>query len=83
MNINSVLDELNFDKKLKSVTYVESKKKVITLTRRFKYDARKNRNEYVLTIGAPNYLARAKIKRMGNKIGYYILKSYPKKKVDK
>ena len=48
--------------KIKTCTKYLGLTLVVRLTRRHKFSKRNSRNEYVLTIGKPNYLERAFIK---------------------
>lgn len=46
----------------KATVYIDEKM-VVSLCRRFKFSKRNTRNDFVVKIGYPNYLERAKMKR--------------------
>jgi hypothetical protein len=56
MNIETIIQCLNGNRLLKSATYYVTPKLVTRVTRRFKYRKNSRRNEFVVTIGQPNYL---------------------------
>ena len=62
MTVDEIISFLGSDPKRKTATYYIEPKKVIRVTRRHKPNKRATRNEYVVTIGAPNYLATKFIK---------------------
>lgn len=71
---------------IKTAVKYLSEKLVVRLTRRTKYSKRNRRNEYVLTVGQPNYLESKAIKRYKKeKLSFPIaqvhVKFNPKKKV--
>jgi len=62
--LNKLIDTLSADRTLKSATYYESPKRTVRVTRHSKRMATKRDRyaQYVVSIGQPNYLARAFIK---------------------
>lgn len=59
MQIEKLVELLMSDRSIKTVTYYESPKKTIRLTKKHRSDGYKSArySTYALTIGAPNYLA--------------------------
>lgn len=66
----------------KSVHAVEPKL-VVKLTRRFKADKRNTREDFVLTVGAPNYIEREWLRRKVLKVGQGMVCPWPKKRSPK
>lgn len=61
--INNVMAEMLYDAGVvRSVVKYVDPKTVVRATRRHKPDRRNSRTEFVLTIGAPNYLERKFVK---------------------
>lgn len=62
--LDTIIDMMSADRTIKSATYFESPKKTIRVTRHSKRMATKRDRyaTYHVTIGQPNYLARAFIK---------------------
>lgn len=61
--IETMVAALIADRTLYSATKYVSPKKTIRVTRRLKGSARSTRDEFVITIGVPNYLAARFIKQ--------------------
>jgi hypothetical protein len=74
--IEQLLSVLNSDPKIRTATKYVGPKSVIRLTRRVKYRKNNRRNEFVLTIGQPNYL-EAKFVKLCVKAG----EPFPVKKI--
>ena len=55
--VETMIDALIADRTLRSATKYVTPKQTIRVTRRFKGTARSTRAEFVVTVGAPNYLA--------------------------
>jgi hypothetical protein len=83
--IETLIDSLMADPKLRTATKILSPKSVIRVSRRLKPSKRNTRNEFVVTIGVPNYTT-LKFIRLCTKVKepFPILKiqfeNYPKKK---
>lgn len=60
--IETLISQLNRDFTIRTAYAVISTKHVVRVSRRFPYRARNRREEYVVTIGEPNYLAAKFIK---------------------
>lgn len=60
--LNAVEAVLSFPN-VRSAVVVQHPRLTVKLTRRFKYDGRNSRHDFVLTIGAPNYREREFIKQ--------------------
>jgi hypothetical protein len=61
--IETMVAALIADRTLYSATKYVSPKKTIRVTRRLKGSSRSTRDEFVITLGAPNYLAARFIKQ--------------------
>lgn len=85
--IGYAVDILTKDANHRSVTYFHNEKQVIHVTRNNKPNKRDRYACYSLTLGAPNYLDRAYIKRLrraGMDVhGAIKIRLWPKKKKEK
>lgn len=57
-----IIEALMLQPEMRSAVYYESPKQTITVTRRHSHKGRVTRREFVVTVGAPNYLAAKFIK---------------------
>jgi len=83
-DIENMINMLGVKPLHKAVKYL-SEKEVVRVTRRHKHDKRNKRNEFVVTIGEPNYLERKFIKKLNKANVLFPLRkiqvySYPKKR---
>jgi hypothetical protein len=61
--VSTLVDALIVDRTMYSATKYLTPKKVVRVTRRLKGSSKATREEFVVTIGAPNYLAVKFIKQ--------------------
>lgn len=76
MNVNRMVDALRYSAS-RSVVCFESEKQVVRVTRRHKPNKRARTEEFVLTIGAPNFREREMLDR-GAQTGRLFFREYPR-----
>lgn len=77
--IDKLVSDLNLDHDIRQQTAIISKLMTVVVTRRHKPSKRASREEFVVTIGRPNYENRQRIKRatrQGDNLPIFITRTY-------